>query len=71
MFEALASGCIDGISPGGLVLRHLFAALTSWAVGDGHDKPHTELMTCSHADIIESRRMTLDCRIISDSTSSS
>lgn len=44
-----------------------YVAYTSCAIGNGHDRRHAELITCSHAEIIESRRTMLDCRILSDS----
>jgi len=71
MFEALACGCIDGTWPGGLVLCRPFTAITCWAIGECHDRGHTDSITCSHVATTASLRTMLDCRILSDSASSS
>ena len=71
MLEALVCGRIDDTWPGGLVSRRLLTAVTRCAVGQCHGRPHTDSIACSHAATTASRRTTLDCRILSDSASSS
>src|SRR5664280_2603287 len=60
MFEAFACGCIDGAWPGSLVPRRLPTAVTCCAIGECHDRPHTDSIVCSHAVTTASRRKMLD-----------
>ena len=54
-----------------LVPRRLPAAVTCCAIGECHDRGHTDSSACSHAAMTASLRTMLDCRILSDRASSS